>query len=74
MVLAFVFLLFVGFTSAFLLAFAVVWVQNRAKTQAVNLIETGITDRKKARRVLKTLSTCFDNEGKRLYNKLDDML
>ena len=74
MVLAFVFSLFVGFTSAFLLAFAVVLLQSRAKTQAVNLIETGITDRKKARRVLKTLSACMDNEGKRLYNKLADML
>ena len=61
------------FVLAFLLAGGVVLTQSKAKKQAQAMIDNGNIDKVKAKKVLKILSACRDNEGKRLYNKLADL-
>lgn len=72
----FLLILFIGgfFLLAILLASGVLLGQSQAKKQATQMIEKGIGNKSKAKRTLKVLSHCQDNEGKRLYNKLADMV
>ena len=75
MIILLVILLIVGiFILAFLLAGGVVFTQSKAKKTAQWMLDSGEIDKKKAQKVLKVLSTCRDNEGKRLYNKLADVI
>lgn len=75
MIILLVILLIGGFFGvAILLALAVIATQNKAKKEAQRMVDTGDIDKVEARKILKTLSTCKDNEGKRLYNKLADLV
>lgn len=56
------------------LALMVVIAQGKAKKDAQVMLKKGITDKKKLKKTLKVLSQCKDNEGKRLYNKLADII
>ena len=62
------------FILAFMLAGGVVFTQNNAKKSAIRMLNSSNIDKAKAWKILKTLSTCTDNEGKRLYNKLSDAI
>ena len=58
------------FILAFLLTFGVVLSQSGAKKQAKLILSSDKVNNRKARKVLKTLSSCRDNEGKYLYTEL----
>ena len=62
------------FVVAIFLAIKVIGSQDRAKKQAKRMLEEGHIDRAKAQRVLNVLSATQDNEGKRLYSKLADLV
>jgi len=62
------------FGVALLLAGAAVATRNKAKKEAQQMLDSQDIDKQKARKILKTLSTCKDNEGKRLFNKLADLV
>jgi len=47
--------------------------QKIAKKKAKTMITEGIENKKEAEKILKILSSCRDNEGKRLYSKLADL-
>lgn len=47
--------------------------KSKAKREARMMIQSGMPDKKKAKRTLKVLSQCKDNEGRRLYSKLADL-
>ncbi|MDD5081783.1 MAG: hypothetical protein PHU08_00275 [Dehalococcoidales bacterium] len=68
----FIGLVVLGVLLAVPLAMILVMSQSRAKKQAQEMLDSGTIDKAKARKILRTLSACRDNEGKRLYNKLAD--
>ncbi len=62
------------FYAAWWLAIGIVAKRNKAKKQATEMLKSGIQDEEKAIKLLKVLATCQDNEGKRLYTKLADLI